>query len=30
MNHGFLNWVGVVGRADEAMDDLGAWLRENL
>jgi acetyl esterase len=30
MNHGFFNWVGVVSRADEAMDDLGAWLRENL
>jgi acetyl esterase len=30
MNHGFLNWVGVVGRAAEAMDDLGGWLRANL
>jgi len=30
MNHGFLKWVGVVDRADEAMDDLGAWLRQAL
>ncbi len=30
MNHGFLNWVGVVDRASEAMDDLGAWLRQAL
>jgi acetyl esterase len=27
MNHGFLNWVGVVDRADEAMDALCGWLR---
>jgi acetyl esterase len=27
MNHGFLNWVGVVDRADEAMDALCDWLR---
>ncbi len=30
MNHGFLNWVGLVDRASEAMDDLGAWLRQAL
>ncbi len=30
MNHGFLNWVGVIDRASEAMDDLGVWLRQAL
>ncbi len=30
MNHGFLNWVGIVDRAGEAMDELGAWLRQAL
>jgi acetyl esterase len=30
MNHGFLNWVGLVDRATEAMDDLGAWMRANV
>jgi acetyl esterase len=27
MNHGFLNWVGIIDRADEAMAELTAWLR---
>ena len=30
MNHGFLNWVGLVDRSGEAMDALGAWMRRNL
>lgn len=30
MNHGFLNWVGLVDRAGEAMDALGAWMRANI
>ncbi|MET0427968.1 MAG: alpha/beta hydrolase [Microvirga sp.] len=30
MNHGFLNWVGIVDRAGEAMDDLTAWMRATL
>ncbi len=30
MNHGFLNWVGIIDRAGEAMDELGAWLRQAL
>jgi acetyl esterase len=30
MNHGFLNWVGIVDRAGEAMDDLAAWMRATL
>lgn len=30
MNHGFLNWVGVVDRADEAMNALAAWMRFTL
>jgi acetyl esterase len=27
MNHGFLNWVGVIDRADEAMADMTTWMR---
>jgi acetyl esterase len=27
MNHGFLNWVGIVDRADEAMNDMTTWMR---
>jgi acetyl esterase len=30
MNHGFLNWVGVIDRSTEAMDDLAAWIRKTL
>ncbi len=30
MNHGFLNWVGIIDRAGEAMDDLAAWMRATL
>jgi acetyl esterase len=30
MNHGFLNWVGVVEPASEAMDQLAAWMRASL
>lgn len=30
MNHGFLNWVGLVDRSTEAMDALGAWLVKSL
>ncbi len=28
MNHGFLNWVGLIDRSTEAMDATCAWLRE--
>lgn len=28
MNHGFLNWVGLVDRSTEAMDAACAWLRQ--
>ena len=27
MNHGFLFWVGLVGRAGEAMAEACRWLR---
>ena len=30
MNHGFLNWVGLVDRSSQAMDATCAWLRKNL
>lgn len=30
MNHGFLNWVGLVDRSTEAMDAIGAWMRQSL
>ncbi len=30
MNHGFLNWVGIVDRADEAMTDMTTWMRKAL
>jgi acetyl esterase len=30
MNHGFLNWVGLVDRSTEAMDALAAWMRQSL
>lgn len=30
MNHGFLNWVGLVDRATEAMDTLCGWIRRHL
>ena len=30
MNHGFLNWVGVVDSATAAMDHMTAWLRATL
>jgi acetyl esterase len=30
MNHGFLNWVGLVDRSTEAMDAIGAWMRKSL
>lgn len=30
MNHGFLNWVGLIDRSTEAMDALTAWMRRVL
>ncbi|MCL2428386.1 MAG: alpha/beta hydrolase, partial [Alphaproteobacteria bacterium] len=30
MNHGFMQWVGRVDRATEAVDAACAWLRERL
>jgi acetyl esterase len=30
MNHGFLNWVGLVDRSTEAMDALAVWMRQSL
>ena len=30
MNHGFLNWVGLIDRSTEAMDAACAWLRRVL
>jgi acetyl esterase len=30
MNHGFLNWVGLIDRSTEAMDALCRWVRANL
>lgn len=30
MNHGFLNWVGLVDRSTEAMNELAAWMRQSL
>lgn len=30
MNHGFLNWVGLVDRSTEAMDATCAWIRKSL
>lgn len=30
MNHGFLNWVGLIDRSTEAMDALAAWMRSTL
>ena len=30
MNHGFLNWVGLIDRSGEAMDAMGAWMRRTL
>ena len=30
MNHGFMNWVGVVAPATQAMNDLTAWMRATL
>jgi acetyl esterase len=30
MNHGFLNWVGLVDRSTEAMDAIAAWVRKSL
>jgi acetyl esterase len=30
MNHGFLNWVGLVDRSTEAMNSIGAWFRKSL
>lgn len=30
MNHGFLNWVGLIDRATEAMDDAGRWIKARL
>jgi acetyl esterase len=30
MNHGFLNWVGLVDRSTEAMDALALWIRKSL
>lgn len=30
MNHGFLSWVGLLDRADEALDAACLWLRAKL
>lgn len=30
MNHGFLNWVGLIDRSTEAMDALCGWIRLRL
>ena len=30
MNHGFLNWVGLIDRSTQAMNEVGAWMRVNL
>ncbi len=30
MNHGFLNWIGLLEPATETMDAAGAWLRRML
>lgn len=30
MNHGFLNWVGLVDRSTEAMNALALWMRQTL
>lgn len=30
MNHGFMNWVGLIDRSTEAMDATCAWLREAI
>lgn len=30
MNHGFLNWVGLVDRSTQAMDVICAWLKKSL
>ena len=30
MNHGFLNWVGLIDRSGQAMDGICAWLRKAL
>ncbi len=30
MNHGFLNWVGLIDRSTEAMDATCDWLREAI
>ena len=30
MNHGFLNWVGLVDRSTEAMDHACVWIRQTM
>lgn len=30
MNHGFMSWVGILDRADEALDAACAWLKAKL
>lgn len=30
MNHGFLNWVWLVDRSNEAMGALAGWMRQVL
>ena len=30
MNHGFLNWVGLVDRSTEAMNDVCDWIQKSL
>jgi acetyl esterase len=30
MNHGFLFWVGVVAKADDAMAEACAWARQTF
>ena len=30
MNHGFLNWVGLVDRSTEAMNAIGVWIQMTL
>lgn len=30
VNHGFMNWVGLMDRSDEALDIACAWLRKTV
>jgi acetyl esterase len=30
VNHGFMNWVGLINRSDEALERASAWLRSTV